>query len=293
MTISNISLLSARSLLSQAVYAKATSQDELDEALRSDAYLTASQRADFNTRYEFVHSQPNESNGFSATLYWDKITNQHVLATRGTELTSVRGFVTDLLGADIAGIGVFGYANLQAASMYRYWRKLNTVDGGDVNYGDTELAQLFTVQNGITSPALFVSPAYQVFKAEVRQDKGFGKVGAAEKVDVVGHSLGGHLAILFARFFPQNTNEVVTLNAPGFLPTSGVLTLAGFPAPSGVNITRLEGEGDGVSEIGIRGLDVGTKVRLPQENRSGPFAALSENQYQGSESNCFARCQHE
>jgi Ca2+-binding RTX toxin-like protein len=35
-------------------------------------------------------------------------------------------------------------------------------------------------------------------------------------VDVTGHSLGGHLALAFARLFPEFTDHVYTYNAPGF-----------------------------------------------------------------------------
>lgn len=175
MAITNIAPLSSRSLLSQATYAKANEAGpRYDEALRRDAAFTPTQIAAFNARYEFIHSQPNELNGFRATLYKDKTTNQYVFAARGTELNSLGGVVSDGLIADLAGIGVMGYANLQAASMYRYWRKLTTADGADVSYSDAELRQMFVKQNGAT--ALLSIPANTVafgaFKQEVLQDKG-------------------------------------------------------------------------------------------------------------------------
>ena len=38
----------------------------------------------------------------------------------------------------------------------------------------------------------------------------------AGQIDVVGHSLGGHLAMAFGRLFPDNVAQIYTYNAPGF-----------------------------------------------------------------------------
>ena len=67
---------------------------------------------------------------------------------------------------------------------------------------------------------------YVAFRTSVLADKGIvasqavgtALISPSTVVDVAGHSLGGHLAMLFSRFFPANTGEVVTLNAPGFFP---------------------------------------------------------------------------
>ncbi|HEY6826877.1 MAG TPA: hypothetical protein VI259_08465, partial [Gemmatimonadaceae bacterium] len=49
-----------------------------------------------------------------------------------------------------------------------------------------------------------------------------------ERLTVTGHSLGGHLALLFGRLFPQATDQIFTYNAPGIAPWGNVaLNLAG------------------------------------------------------------------
>ncbi|PAU65234.1 hypothetical protein BZL41_07435, partial [Pseudomonas sp. PIC25] len=83
--------------------------------------------------------------------------------------------------------------------------------------------------------------------------------------------------MLFARFFPENTGEVVTLNAPGFFTGSSLLTTLGFPPPENHKITRLEADGDGISELGASGFWPGTKVAIAQENEPGAVAAISTN----------------
>ncbi|AMK74992.1 hypothetical protein A1342_01570 [Methylomonas methanica] len=47
-------------------------------------------------------------------------------------------------------------------------------------------------------------------------DFGLGKLSPKAIVDVAGHSLGGHLAMAFARLFPNNVDQVVTANGAGF-----------------------------------------------------------------------------
>ncbi len=124
MTITNIEYLASRALLAQAAYAKTESADDLFEELRKSANFTQTQVAAFNQQYVFVSTQPNETNGFSATVFLERATNKLIFAARGTELPG--GILSDGLSADLLGIGAFGYANFQAASMYRYWRRLTT-----------------------------------------------------------------------------------------------------------------------------------------------------------------------
>ncbi|RLA22719.1 MAG: hypothetical protein DRQ61_05750, partial [Gammaproteobacteria bacterium] len=46
-------------------------------------------------------------------------------------------------------------------------------------------------------------------------DTGLGKLNASVKIDITGHSLGGHLSMLFSRMFPQNVNHIYTYNGAG------------------------------------------------------------------------------
>ena len=57
---------------------------------------------------------------------------------------------------------------------------------------------------------------------------------------ITGHSLGGHLALLFGRFFPEVTEHVYTFNAPGILPQGeAALRLLGIPPISPDKVTNV------------------------------------------------------
>jgi pimeloyl-ACP methyl ester carboxylesterase len=56
---------------------------------------------------------------------------------------------------------------------------------------------------------------YKYIAFETASD-GLGKTRANMVVDVVGHSLGGHLADAFARLFPNNTDGAYTINGAGY-----------------------------------------------------------------------------
>ena len=69
---------------------------------------------------------------------------------------------------------------------------------------------------------------------------------------------------------------MVTLNAPGFFPQGdSALTQFGFPPANNGVITRLEADGDGISEIGT--VWPGSKISIAQENAPGVAASISSN----------------
>ena len=93
---------------------------------------------------------------------------------------------------------------------------------------------------------IYVSPLYGVFgpersvllRQQLSQDTGLEAwAGSGPSVlppgaplTVTGHSLGGHLALLFGRFFPEVTDHVYTYNAPGIGP-HGELKLRSLGIP--------------------------------------------------------------
>lgn len=286
MTISNINNLSDFALLAQAAYAFTTSDDDLKDRIMSDAGFTDTQATNFVARYRFITKQPNQGNGFSGTVFQDKQTGKYIFAVRGTELDKGGVYGAADLVADLH-IGTAGYSLDQATSMYRYWKQLTTAGGVAVNYSEAEILKLYAVSKGIFDLLTIGVGAvdYVNFRATVLGDKGISAgqtpgtalIGYSEKVDVTGHSLGGHLALLFSRFFPSNIGDVVTLNAPGFFPGSSLLTAIGIAPFNAEKITRIEADGDGVSEIGAPGFWPGTKIAIAQENTPGIAAALSSN----------------
>lgn len=105
MTILDVGQLSH--LVSTALATYGTLNDQLlkETLVASDggANFTSTQADAFINRYELRHQLPNQLSGFSATLFWDKLEEKHVLAIRGTEL-DLLGIPTDGISADFSKI---------------------------------------------------------------------------------------------------------------------------------------------------------------------------------------------
>ena len=296
MTITSIELLGSRVSTAVAAYGALT-REALRGDLLAEANFVSSQADAFTARYELLHQLPNVSlNGFSATVFNDRVSNKRVIAMRGTEVPVFPDQTWyDLVVTDGLSIGGNGFANNQAVEMYRYYKRLTTPGGQTVQYSEDEKWRLFAIGNSLLVPlasalptlSLVLAAQFSSFEQRLATDTGVhppaGSAGPSvltptEQVDVTGHSLGGHLAMLFARFFPNNVGEVVTLNAPGlFVQGDAALTAFGFPKPAGYDsrITRVEADGDGISEIGT--LWPGGTIRIAQESEPGLAAALSSN----------------
>jgi pimeloyl-ACP methyl ester carboxylesterase len=286
MTISNIQELHDFAETALATYANLSTNQNLITDLQqpaTGATFTSDQAAQFAARYALLAVQPNTDwNGFSAAVFLDRVTGEKIFAIRGTEFDRGLGQIgTDLVLADVLGIGVAGYANFQAVEMYRYWKKLTTVGGRPVSYSATEMQALFGLYLGLPGQAVPLN--FDAFKAQFASDVGIDSgvqgqpiIGVGEKIDVTGHSLGGHLALLFSRLFPGHVDEVVALNAPTFFyPGDAYLSSIGFINTLNSHITRIEADGDGVSELG--NIEPGSVIRIAQENKPGLLAAISVN----------------
>ncbi|MBK9446196.1 MAG: putative Ig domain-containing protein [Betaproteobacteria bacterium] len=235
----------------------------------------------FTERYELLNQSDNaDPSGFSGALFRDMDTGRLILSFRGTEPFGIQ-IVNDLLVAD-ARIGVDGYASPQAISLYRYIKQLTTPQGQPVQYTAEELAGLKAVHLDQADSPLDLATrnlTWTTVQAGIVADLGAGLIPAGcPNLDFVGHSLGGHLAMLASRFFPDLAAQVVTLNAPNFFSSSEPVFQLFSPGWSNSSILRMEAAGDGISEIGT--IYPGTRILLGQENESGLlalFAPISVN----------------
>lgn len=234
MTTPSTGNLSHYTATAVAAYGALSTDDFLNKLVKGDSNFTDSQAQAFTGQFELIHQQPNTFlNGFSATVFKES-GGTHVLAIRGTEMEGWQIF-EDLLKEDIFTISVAGFAANQAVELYRYYRQLTTMPGQPVQYSTAEVLQLLWLKQSVLPVVTQAS-----LLADLATDRGVTPASGAmslpvlsptEKIVVTGHSLGGHLALLFARLFPQNTAEVISLNAPGIF-HHGILRLsmAGFSA---------------------------------------------------------------
>ena len=98
---------------------------------------------------------------------------------------------------------------------------------------------------------------------------------ADQKLDLAGHSLGGHLAMAFGAIFPSVSSQITVFNAPGFKDNPDNRTffaLLGGAIPTGANTTNViadEAPGTPAPWSAIAGLHnrPGSAIDIPIENQ--------------------------
>ncbi|MEW8009676.1 MAG: calcium-binding protein [Candidatus Thiodiazotropha sp.] len=202
-----------------------TDTDDIRDALIARGF-SQTQATDFIHHWRIADHQPDTSSGFSATLF-ERLgdggvgTGEYALAMRGT-----LGVVD--ISEDLYGVAGQGIAREQAADLYRYYRRLTTPSGASVEYTIQEILMLTALESGSFSP-LTTSVAYLEVLARTSLDTGLGELGTNARIDITGHSLGGHLAMLFSVMFPEAVNHVYTYNGAGLGGIGAeILDLAGY-----------------------------------------------------------------
>ena len=210
--------------LAQAAYATlmaGMTDLEIEAALdveQGDAH-SDTQAQLFALHYGILHSQQNTDNGFSATLFKDD-NDIYTLAIRGTEFDFNLDAAEDIFLTDFGDIGGDGISLKQAVDLFNYYQQLTT----DINSQAMQLdfyegilppgeGVLFQDLGGEAGPLGLTTYRYLKVIGSVN---GLGKIPPDAEINVTGHSLGGHLALILARLDPNHINEVYTYNAPGF-----------------------------------------------------------------------------
>jgi VCBS repeat-containing protein len=207
----------------------------------SNIQTQSTQAADFLANWRVVDQLPNTASGFSATVFQNVDTGQYVFAARGTEtpiLSNLPDWQADFV--DIAGQGI---ALRQALDMYNYLQSLRTDSGGTYQAAYLKIAQTQTDELSMSDAQSYLGiknslegAGYWVVDGKVYTialgnsadvltgDLIYGRrtqfVQLGNGYDAVGHSLGGHLAMILGRLDSTNVASVVTFNPPYFDPST-------------------------------------------------------------------------
>lgn len=165
------------------------------------------------------HNDPNS--GFAATLFQRGTTGEKVLSIRGTDPDNSGQINLDLLRTDLYEIGILGIAISQTASLFNLVQRMMAPEG------QTGVLQL-SLGTSLDQPPVtdFVRfeldpniSLYRYFWLEANADGvGVGGINPGEAITVVGHSLGGHLAAMAHRLFPDLFPQAVVFNSARYDP---------------------------------------------------------------------------
>ena len=176
----------------------------------------------------------NDSSGFAAHILQTEAGK--ILCVRGTEFNASLGNVIasllpgvtleeqtrkDLLGADW-DIAALGIAVEQAVSLANFVRRLQAPLGAEVAQCVVlrpELQRFFLAPDWEAWPLLLLDrPHLFAVSFSTTTATGLGVLAPGEQLEIAGHSLGGHLAAIGLRLFPELFTQATVFNAAGVAP---------------------------------------------------------------------------
>ena len=238
--------------------------------------LSSRQAIDFASRFPNVLVQFNDTaTSFSATVFSDT-SNRVALAIRGTQE------VGDFVPTD-SNIALNGAGYDQIVALANWWRRVASPAGQTV--------QQFRIQGYVPNAPippgglLLYSGLGIVYFLETDQSVvATGQLTNAlasdpdNRVDVTGHSLGGHLSLAFNTLFPSASGQVTVFNSPGFSQSSTnhqFFSLLGGSVPvagNSGNVTNVIADESTIGSTpwsGVAGLHSrpGVPINVPIENQ--------------------------
>lgn len=288
MTFENLSLAARFAQAAYSTLPQGAISEQLVQALVDGAAGFTNTQATNFAATQTVLLQYNDDvvgsggNGTSLSLtVFRSSDGQLTLAVRGTlELGDF--FPTD---ANIFDMGA-GYD--QIAALYNWWMRASTAGSGPVAQYRMSVVDKLELAGNPNVLRLYDLPEQtnQVVVLErIADANSTGELVNAlaadsdHKLDVTGHSLGGHLAMAFAGLFPSAAATVTTFNAPGFTDSpinqqfferlGGVVPTQGSIGAKTINVVADHAGSGDVSWQGIAMLHSrpGTAIDVPIEEQ--------------------------